>query len=91
MTIDYEAAKRSLIATRRKNVHAAVDELVYDAERSAADAWANYDRAKARITELEAEVLKLKLELTDLLCRVAIADSYLAAFQAKLDKEGTAP
>jgi hypothetical protein len=53
MTIDYEAAKRSLIATRRKNVQAAVDELVYDAERSAAEAWANYDRAKDYIKLLE--------------------------------------
>lgn len=63
MTIDYEAAKRALIATRRKNVQAAIDELVYDAERSAIDAWANYDRAKRRIEELEGHLAALHAKL----------------------------
>ena len=70
MTIDYEAAKRSLIATRRKNVQAAIDELIYDAERSAVEAWANYDRAKDRIEELQTMVAVAEAALSRALERV---------------------
>lgn len=87
MTIDYEAAKRALIATRRKNVQAAIDELVYDAERSAADAWANYDRAKNRIGQLEEDLLAAKAERTYLHMHLAAKDSVIAALTAKVRGE----
>lgn len=83
MTIDYEAAKRALIATRRKNVQAAIDELVYDAERSSTDAWANYDQAKKRIVELEDDLLATKAERTYLQMNMAAKDSIIAALTAK--------
>lgn len=51
-----EKARRGVVGARREVVDAAIDELVYDAQRSADDAWATVDRLRDENERLRADL-----------------------------------